>query len=75
MMRYSVSHWAGRLGNNIQQVANSIMLAESRKHSFEQKLDHDIINKFIINFGSDGENVSGRFSNWEPTVHCDNGIL
>ena len=74
-MRYSVSHWAGRLGNNIQQVANSIMLAESRKHSFEQKLDHDIINKFIINFGSDGENVSGRFSNWEPTVNCDNGIL
>jgi hypothetical protein len=70
-MRYSASHWAGRLGNNIQQIANVILLAESRCHTFEQNLDHEIINKFIINFGSDGENVSGRFSNWESTFHCE----
>ena len=70
-MRYSASHWAGRLGNNIQQIANAILLAESRGHTFEQNLDHEIINKFTINFGSDGENVFGRFSNWEPTFHCE----
>jgi hypothetical protein len=70
-MRYSASHWAGRLGNNIQQIANAILLAESRGHTFEQNLDHEIINKFTINFGSDGENVSGRFSNWESTFHCE----
>ena len=70
-MRYSASHWAGRLGNNIQQIANAILLAESRCHTFEQNLDHEIINKFTINFGSDGENVSGRFSNWESTFHCE----
>ena len=70
-MRYSASHWAGRLGNNIQQIANAILLAESRCHTFEQNLDHEIINKFTINFGSDGENISGRFSNWESTFHCE----
>ena len=37
-MRYSVSHWAGRLGNNIQQTANAILLAESRGHTFEQSV-------------------------------------
>lgn len=74
-MKYSVSHWAGRVGNNIQQIANCIMLAESRKHSCEQKLDHEIIDKFEVNFGQDGEFLASRFSNWEPTVHCEKGIL
>jgi hypothetical protein len=74
-LRYSVSHWAGRLGNNIQQIANAILLAESCGHTFEQNLEHDIINKFSISFGSDGENISGKFYNWEPTVHCENGTL
>ena len=74
-MIYSVSHWAGRLGNNIQQTANAILLAESRGHTFEQNLEHDIIDKFAVSFGSDGEHVSGKFYNWEPTVHCENGIL
>lgn len=74
-MRYSVSHWAGRLGNNIQQVANAIMLAEYKKHTFEQNLDHEIIGKFIYNFGLDGSHVASKFYNWEPTVHCDNGVL
>lgn len=74
-MRYSVSHWAGRVGNNIQQTANCIMLAENRSHAFEQRLDHDIIGKFGYNFGEDGQHVEGKFYNWEPTVHCDNGTL
>lgn len=74
-MRYSVSHWAGRLGNNIQQTANAIMLAEYNGHTFEQNLDHEIIDKFICDFGSDGQHVSGKFYNWEPTMHCDNGVL
>lgn len=74
-MKYSISHWAGRLGNNIQQVANAILLAESRGHSFEQSLDHEVIDKFSINFGIDGQKVSGKFYNWEPTVHCENGTL
>jgi len=74
-MRYSVSHWAGRLGNNIQQTANAILLAESRGHTFEQNLEHDIIDKFSVSFGSDGEHVSSKFYNWEPTVHCENGTL
>jgi hypothetical protein len=74
-MRYSVSHWAGRLGNNIQQTANAIMLAETKGHTFEQNLDHEVIDKFILSFGSDGHHVAGKFYNWEPTMHCDNGVL
>mgnify|MGYP003340030277 FL=1 len=74
-MRYSVSQWVGRVGNNIQQIANCIMLAESRNHAFEQKLEHEIIGKFQFSFGEDGQHVEGRFYNWEPTVHCDNGTL
>jgi len=30
-MSYSISNWSGRLGNNIQQVANCIMAAEKIK--------------------------------------------
>ena len=30
-MAFSVCHWSGRLGNNIQQVANCIMAAEKNK--------------------------------------------
>jgi len=74
-MRYSVSHWAGRVGNNIQQTANCLMLAEARRHTFEQRLEHDVIGKFECNFGKDGHHVECKFYNWEPTVHCDNGTL
>ena len=55
-MAFSVSHWSGRLGNNIQQVANCIMAAEKNKTDFTQTLDHDIISKFTVNFGSDNRN-------------------
>ncbi len=76
-MTCSISHWSGRLGNNIQQIANCIMFAEKNGDSFFQQLDHDIIRKFILNFGVDGDSqeYSGRFYSWEPLVHCEKGIL
>jgi len=52
-MTCSVSHWSGRLGNNIQQVANCIMFAEQRNDSFVQHLDHSIVDKFNLDFGSE----------------------
>ena len=70
-MTYSVSHWSGRLGNNIQQVANCIMAAEKNKTYFSQTLDHDIISKFTVNFGSQNPSKSGRFYAWEALVHCE----
>jgi len=73
-MSVSVSHWSGRLGNNIQQVANCIMAAEKHGGLFEQTLDHDIISKFAISFGDGNANGYGRFYSWEPLVHCEKGI-
>ncbi len=70
-MSYSVSHWSGRLGNNIQQVANCIMSAKFNGKEFVQTLDHDIIKTFNLPFGSDSGQVSGRFYAWEPLVHCE----
>jgi len=73
-MSFSVSHWSGRLGNNIQQVANCIMAAEKHGGVFEQTLDHDIISKFVIPFGEADTNASGRFYSWEALTHCEKGI-
>ena len=73
-MSLSVSHWSGRLGNNIQQVANCILCAEKNKGVFEQTLDHDIISKFSLSFGESPMEASGRFYSWEPLVHCEKGI-
>ena len=73
-MSFSVSHWSGRLGNNIQQVANCIMSAEKHGGVFEQTLDHDIISKFVIHFGEADTNASGRFYSWEALTHCEKGI-
>ena len=67
-MSFSVSHWSGRLGNNIQQVANCIIAAEKYNTDFNQTLDHDIISKFTVNFGSNNVNQSGRFYAWEALV-------
>jgi len=76
-MTCSVSHWSGRLGNNIQQVANCLMFAEQRGDVFEQKLEHDIIGNFILPFGLEENQqlYSGRFYSWEPLVHCERGIF
>jgi len=76
-MTCSVSHWSGRLGNNIQQVANCLMFSELKGDVFDQHLEHDIIRKFVLNFGSDEDTkqYSGRFYAWEPLVHCEKGIF
>ena len=71
-MSYSISNWSGRLGNNIQQVANCIMAAEKNNTDFTQVLDHDIISKFYVNFGSNIKYESGRFYTWEALVNCEN---
>ena len=74
-MTYSVSHWSGRVGNNIQQTANAIMLAEATKNTFTQSLDHEILNKFSIKFGENQDSGTGRFYTWEPIVNCGNKTL
>jgi len=76
-MTFSVSHWSGRLGNNIQQIANCIMAAEKYKSTFRQKLDHDIISKYDVNFEkllASDYTGQGRYYSWEPLVHCEKGI-
>ena len=72
-MTFSISHWSGRLGNNIQQVANCIMAAESGGVPFDQKLPHNIINQFGLYLGERESQHSGRFYSWEPLVHCERG--
>jgi hypothetical protein len=76
-MTCSISHWSGRLGNNIQQVANCLMFAEQNGDVFDQQLDHDIIKKFVMPFGieEDSKQYGGRFYSWEPLVHCEKGIF
>ena len=73
-MRYSVSHVGNRLGNDIQQFANSILLAKYYSGTVEQRLDHSIVDKFLISFGNDGELVSGKFYAWEPLAHAELGF-
>lgn len=73
-MRYSVSHVGNRLGNDIQQFANSILLAKYHNATVEQRLDHSIVDKFLISFGEDGELVSGKFYAWEPLAHAELGF-
>ena len=75
-MTFSVSHWSGRLGNNIQQVANCIMAAKKYENVFQQKLDDDIIPKFKVSFSGVQVNQwtgEGRYYSWEPLVHCEHG--
>tara|TARA_A100001201_G_scaffold32125_1_gene34606 strand:- start:7919 stop:8734 length:816 start_codon:yes stop_codon:yes gene_type:complete len=72
-MAFNVSHWSGRLGNNIQQVANSVMLAEKVGGVVQQKLAHDIIKQFELTFGDSKNGGAGRFYCWEPLVHCEKG--
>ena len=76
-MTFSVSHWSGRLGNNIQQIANCIMAAEKYKCTFRQRLDHDIIPKFEVHFEKmfpSDYTANARYYSWEACVHCEKGI-
>ncbi len=78
-MTFEVSHWSGRLGNNVQQVANCIMAAEKYQSTFMQKLDHDIISNYTVDFntmtGISQWNGKGRYYTWEGLVHCEKGIV
>lgn len=78
-MTFEVSHWSGRLGNNIQQVANCIMAAQKYQSSFIQKLDHEIISKYTVSFnpmtGISQWSGKGRYYAWEGLVHCEKGIV
>ena len=78
-MTFEVSHWSGRLGNNIQQVANCMMAAEQYKGVFIQKLDHDIIPNFKVDFQQISNTSQwagkGRYYTWEGIVNCEKGIV
>ena len=60
-----LSHWYGRLGNNIQQCAIGTMVAQESGGTFKQELDHDIIEKYETTFGSSDEEQVSKFFYWE----------
>jgi hypothetical protein len=45
----TISHWYGRLGNNIQQICNGILFSELNGDGFFSP-DHDLIEKVIFNY-------------------------
>ena len=63
-MSVKISHWYGRLGNNIQQCAVGCMVAELLLGQFES-IDHEIISKFFKPFGYNKEDISSKFFYWE----------
>ena len=60
-----ISHWYGRLGNNIQQCAIAILVAQEIGATFKQQLDHDIIENYETKFGSSSEEQVSKFFYWE----------
>ena len=60
-----VSHWYGRLGNNIQQCAVACMAADFLKSTFDQDLEHGIIKKHQITFGQGTQELSSKWFYWE----------
>lgn len=70
--RFSISYWYGGIGNNIQQISNSIYYCEINKLNFSSP-PHNFIEPFSINFGKEN-NVSSRFyfySGKERDFDCD----
>ena len=63
-MTIKLSHWYGRLGNNIQQCAVGTMLAQESDDTFES-LDHEIIEKYEASFGRSTREVSNKCFYWE----------
>jgi len=59
-----ISHWYGRLGNNIQQCAVGLMMAQAYKTTFES-IPHDIIKQFTYKFGDGVSNHQSKFFYWE----------
>ena len=60
-----VSHWYGRLGNNIQQCAVGHMVSEMLMAQFQQSIDHEIIPKYQTSFGYSTQELSSKFFYWE----------
>jgi len=63
-MSVKISHWYGRLGNNIQQCAVGCMVAELLMTQFES-IDHEIISKYQKSFGYSTQELSSKFFYWE----------
>lgn len=59
-----ISHWYGRLGNNVQQCAVGHMVAEMLMTQF-QSIDHEIIAKHQTSFGYNTQEASSKFFYWE----------
>ena len=60
-----ISHWYGRLGNNIQQCAVACMAADILKSTFTQDLEHGIIEKHQTTFGQGTGELSSKWFYWE----------
>ena len=63
-MTVKLSHWYGRLGNNIQQCAVGTLWAEQSNTSFES-IDHDIIKKHTTTFGQNRLGLSSKCFYWQ----------
>ena len=63
-MTIKISHWYGRLGNNIQQCALGTMVAEAREDTFES-IDHEIISKHKTSFGLSNTNYESKWFYYE----------
>ena len=60
----AISHWYGRLGNNIQQCAVGTMAAALTQSTFES-IEHEIIRKHKTSFGKNSQEVRSKFFYWE----------
>ena len=56
-----LSHWYGRLGNNIQQCAVGLMCAQAYNTEFIQPLEHEIISTFTEKFGDTRRSGFSKF--------------
>ena len=63
-MTIKISHWSGRLGNNIQQCAVGTLLAENLQTSF-RSISHPFINLHETKFGDVNYDITGKFFYWE----------
>ena len=59
-----ISHWYGRLGNNIQQCAVGVITAYKFETNFES-IDHDIIKKINYLNGERYDESESKFFYWE----------
>ncbi len=59
-----ISHWYGRLGNNVQQCAVGTMAAALTQSTFES-IEHEIIKKHSTSFGQNSQEVRSKFFYWE----------